>query len=174
MPTERAWRQTELGEKESVETEHGDRDNMETVRESMETERAAWRQREYGDRDSMQTERGRERERACLVDRESIHTERYAMLTGRTPRQREHGAHGDRPRERANYCIYTHTFSISWQRNASFSVPMHPATRITCWCSSAGLLTLQRESICSCFSASVRYRNRACRPAGVLRDVGQY
>ena len=166
--------ETEHGEKESVETErhgdreHGDRESgLETVRENMETETAC-RHRERG--------REREGERESMPCRQAEHTHReiYAMLTGRTPRQREHGVHGDRPRERANYCIYTHTFSISCQKNASFSVPMHPATRITCWCSSAGRLTLQRESICSCFSASVRYRNCACRPAGVLRDVGQY
>ena len=104
MKTERAWRQRE----------HGDRESLETVRENMETERA-WRQRQHADResletvrDSIQTDRQTDTERACQVDRKSIHTERYAMLTGRTPRQRKHEAHGDRPRERANYCIHTH------------------------------------------------------------------
>ena len=78
---ERAWRQSM--EKRRVWRQSG----METERAWRQRERFGDSQREYGDRDSMQTqreregERGREgereRERACLVDRQSIHTERY-------------------------------------------------------------------------------------------------
>ena len=116
---ERAWRQSmekRRAWRQSMETErHGDSQREHGDRESgLETERI-WRQRQHADREG-------ERERACLVDRESIHTERYAMLTGRTPRHREHGAHGDRPRERANYCIQTHTHSVSLGRGTPLSV----------------------------------------------------
>ena len=97
LETERAWRQRELGDSQR---EHGDRESLETE--------TACRQRELRDSERQHTDRQTDTERACQVDRKSIHTERYAMLTGRTPRQRKHEAHGDRPRERANYCIHTH------------------------------------------------------------------